>query len=258
MLSTIWRLIRIYPIPGGIIPHLILPLLLVFSLFCPPFRGRGILFALLIIATDWACVVSPWPPIMTAAYQGMRYGLATSWIFVLPVLERILVHTPERDFRRLDATGKPLPAPSELTLGKLRWAVALVATPRGVGWDFGRSGYARPRARDSTLRPRVPFVISSLLRASIAYLATDVALLASKMADIPNTVENAWAALTLWKLAYWDLLMVVTVYGNMEMQYHAYAAIDVGICGGMPEVCVLSSFEHYLAYCWACTLRTGC
>src|SRR3569833_4106511 len=78
------------------------------------------------------------------------------------------------------------------------------------------------------------------------------------MAVISISVEIAWAALSLWKLAFWDLLMVVTVYGNMEMQYHAYAAIDVGICGGTPEVCVLSSFEHYLAYCWACTLRTGC
>lgn len=84
-----------------ILPHLLLPFLLIGGYFLPPFRGRAAVFLALLTLIQWRCAVSSWPP-NTGDTRAMRYGLATSWIFVLPVVERLVMHTPERDIWRVN------------------------------------------------------------------------------------------------------------------------------------------------------------
>ena len=89
--------------PTDMLPHVLLPVVVIGGYFLPPFRGRAAVFLALLSLTQWRCAVSPWPPNMDDT-RAMRYGLATSWIFVLPAVERLVMRTPEKDIWREDAS----------------------------------------------------------------------------------------------------------------------------------------------------------
>ena len=151
------------PRAQDILPHLALPILLVLSLFVPPFRLRGVLFVALIAVAEWGSTVSLWPP-NVGDTRPFKYALAGSWFFVLPVVQRILVHVPERDFWRVD--DEEIPGhnqPGEFTWAKAWWALALFATPRAVGWNFGSRKFNawREAAKTQTIS-RTRFVVVRL------------------------------------------------------------------------------------------------
>ncbi|KAH7144253.1 hypothetical protein B0J13DRAFT_41152 [Dactylonectria estremocensis] len=217
-----------------VIPFVTLPLLVLFAFACPPFRGRGICFVTLIILTDYATVVSPWPP-NAGSTRPMRYGMAGSWLFVLPAIERLLLHEPERDFWRLDEeklTGKG--QPPEWTWRKLRWALDLAATPRAVGWNFGSRKLNATRQAIRLRRPtRTSFVVTSLARAALVYLTLDAVILIGKTADIDR--EWAWAGPTIASMSLRVLLMGLSVYSSMALQFEIAAGISVGLGISQPE-----------------------
>ncbi|KAK4444332.1 membrane bound O-acyl transferase family-domain-containing protein [Podospora aff. communis PSN243] len=129
--------------PLHILPHILLPLLLVLGYFPPPFRFRAPLFLVLLAICQWGCTASPWPP-NEGTTRALRYGLSSSWIFVLPTVERIVMHTPERDFFRVEdddddesVKKRKREGVKEWSFAKLWRGVRLVCTPRGVGWNIG-------------------------------------------------------------------------------------------------------------------------
>jgi len=89
--------------PTDMLPHMLLPVVVIGGYFLPPFRGRAAVFLVLLSLTQWRCAVSSWPPNIGDT-RAMRYGLATSWIFVLPAVERLVMRTPEKDIWREDAS----------------------------------------------------------------------------------------------------------------------------------------------------------
>ncbi len=234
-----------------VLPYVALPILLILSLFSPPFPGRSLLFVSLIAVSEWGCTTSPWPPTTLASgsasfsMRPLRYGLAGSWIFVLPVLEKLLImRTPETDCWHLDEADRPPDErrPRELSWRKLRWAISLVTTPRGVGWNFGSRGVnaAREAIRREG-RGRAMWLVGRMVRAFLAYVAVDAAILAARKAVIPQAWEWTW--LTLGRIMYLEALMMTAVYATMTLQFEIAAAIGVGLLLNRPEVILLSPDE---------------
>ncbi|KAM5373877.1 hypothetical protein ACJZ2D_006706 [Fusarium nematophilum] len=208
------------------LPYFTLPLLILTAFSCPPFRGRGLLFATVIAANDYACTVSPWPPNIGDT-RPMRYGMAGSWLFVLPALERLLLHVPERDFWLLDQAGQVNNGrPKEFTWEKLCWAASLVTTPRGVGWNFGCRRLNALRADLKIKRVgKLNFFIVKLFRAFLAYLALDVVVFAARKATMPTAW--VWDFGTITQIAFLELLMGLSVYTTMTLQFELSAMVAV-------------------------------
>ncbi|KAF4981682.1 hypothetical protein FZEAL_2569 [Fusarium zealandicum] len=217
------------------LPFITLPLVILLAFSSPPFRGRGILFAALIIANDCLCTFSQWPP-NAGATRPMRYGMAGSWTFVLPALERLLLHVPENDFWLLDKedlanNGRP----RELTWDKVRWAAHLVTTPRAVGWNFGqrRTGVSRASLTHHPV-DRLRFPILKLGRAGLAYITLDTVVFAAQNTLIPTSW--AWDIDTLKRIVYVETLMLISVYSTMTMQFELAALVAVVFFPGSPDV----------------------
>lgn len=216
----------------GALPHIVLPLLLLLAFAVPPFSGRGVLFASLIMATDYATKISPWPQNVGES-RPMRYGMAGSWLFTLPVLERILLHVPERDFWLLDEAqlvreGRP----TELNWSKI---LSLATSPRAIGWNFGNRTLNTMRD-DLRVRKiqRSHFVLDNLGRVILAYLALDTVVFAVKESIMPSSWS--WNPVVICQIAYVELLMGISVYTTMTIQFNLAAAIAVAFTSSQPEV----------------------
>jgi hypothetical protein len=219
-----------------LLPFIALPLLIVISFASPPFPGRGVVFSGLLILTYHACIVSPWPP-NDGTTRPMRYGMTGSWMFFLTAIERLLFHHPERDFWKLDEEKKRQNGRSpEWTLQKLLWALALVSTPRGVGWNMGSREVKAARDEIRKRKPaRSSFVAKKIFRAALAYVALDTVMTLAKHTHI--TQHRAWDPATLLHISFLEFLMAVSVYATMSLQFELAAAVSVGIRLCNPEVC---------------------
>ncbi|KAI5460854.1 hypothetical protein BGZ63DRAFT_387923 [Mariannaea sp. PMI_226] len=217
-----------------IIPFITLPLLTILSFACPGFRGRGIFFSTLFILNDYACIISPWPP-KEGPSRPMRYVMAGSWLFLLPAVERLLLHKPEEDFWCLDEEKKPKHACSrDWTLQKLGWAFALVSSPRAVGWNFGSRRVNAAREAIRKARPtKGVFLRSKVLRLVVAYLAIDTSITLANNTTIPDRWKWDWAVLP--RIVFLEACMALSVYSIMTMQFELGAALSVGIGLSKPE-----------------------
>ncbi|KAK5654631.1 hypothetical protein OQA88_6952 [Cercophora sp. LCS_1] len=227
--------------PLNILPHILLPILLLIAYIPPPSRFRAPIFVTLLVLLQWRCTVSPWP-LNTGESRALRYGLSTSWLFVLPVLQRLTVNTPERDFWRVDDVPKPPvgpeteparpPPPKEWSGPKVRWAINLFSTPRGVGWNFGGRGVNAQRESirkdnaEGRGKGKVEFVVRCLGRAARSYLVWDGVMLAVQKAVIPD--GWAWNWLTIGRIGFAEVLMLLVTWCGMTMQFELVTAPCLG------------------------------
>ncbi|KAM7214785.1 hypothetical protein V8F06_009857, partial [Rhypophila decipiens] len=260
--------------PLSVLPHILLFIVLLLAFYPPPFRFRRFLICTLVALLDWRSTVSPWPPNIDDT-RPLKYGIASSWIFVLPVVQTVLIHLPEKDFWRLDEeevvselredgtvvkTHRPSP-PREWSWNKLRWSVSLFATPRAVGWNFGgrkinsqreeirrarlafsdTGGGAACKIDDEMVKmkvqfPRAQFVVVKLFRAFVCYLVWDLVAVANRRVITPRGEEWwSWEPEIMVKILWLEILMGITVYVGMNMQFDVAAAIGVGLRLNEPE-----------------------
>ncbi|KAK0711974.1 membrane bound O-acyl transferase family-domain-containing protein [Lasiosphaeris hirsuta] len=230
---------------------MLLPLLLALAYFPPPFPGRGALVLVLAALLQWRATASSWPP-NTGDMRALRYGLACTWLFVLPTVERLVLHTPEREFWRVgdDGGGSPASgsaagdgpsaggAPKEGSWAKVWWGVRLFVTPRAVGWNFGSRAINAQRVamREARRRgevARAGFVAGCLWRAFWCYLVWDGVILAERKLVIPE--GWAWDHDVVGRILFAELLMVLVTYCGMTMQFNLGAAIGVATGLNGPE-----------------------
>jgi hypothetical protein len=202
-----------------VLPHITLPLLFFGSLYSPPFRHRGILFSTLILLNVYACIYDDVPSARQA-----RYGLAAAWFFYLPLLEKLLLHhdRPEHDFWRLDRAPREAEAMAPFSWDKAVWAVALFASPRGVGWSHQSSKLpvmANPNQH------RAKFVAGQMVRIVAMSCAIEATNLIFAVTGLPS--EWSWEGMPRIALA--ELLMAVIVYSSWTFQYSFAAAMSVGL-----------------------------
>ena len=217
------------------LPHFTLPILVLVAFCCPPFHGRGVFFATLIVLNDVACTISPWPP-NTGATRAMRYGMAGSWLLVLPAVERLLLHVPERDFWLVDQQGQMNNGrPKEWTWDKVRWAMKLATSSRGVGWNFGHRKVNDARSAMKTQKlHRQKFVLARMPRAILSYVVLDTVIHTAQSTAIPHSWS--WELDNLKQIVFVELLMGLSLYTTMTLQYEVAAMMAVGVAGGQPEV----------------------
>jgi hypothetical protein len=239
--------------PLHILPHILLPILLVLSYFPPPFRFRAPLFLALLALLQWACTTSPWPP-NAGTTRALRYGLSSSWIFLLPTVERIVMHTPERDFFRVEDANddevtkkrKNTELVKEWSFAKLWRGMRLVCTPRAVGWNFASRSLNEERARIREARlagkrgtGRWEFVVTCLTRAVVFYLVWDGIMLVERRVVFPPEGERwewGWSGEELGRVAVVEAAMLGTVYCGMRLQFELAAAVGVGVGVNRVEV----------------------
>ncbi|KAM7193084.1 hypothetical protein V8F20_008600 [Naviculisporaceae sp. PSN 640] len=237
--------------PLSVLPHILLFLVLILAFYPPPgpFHLRGVVVIVLVGILEWLCTVSPWPP-NVGDTRPMKYGLASSWIFVLPVIQRLLISRPEKDFWRIDEGPNPGPPPKNWSFKKLGWSVSLFSSPRAVGWNFGsrkvnaqREEIRRARvalfqgtagqiaASGSDIKrgelkfPRIQFVVTRLARAFGCYLLWDIVMLANQKVVLPSEDEWwSWDNQIMVRILWLEVLMGVTVWVGMNMQFDTAAA----------------------------------
>ncbi|KAM7196614.1 membrane bound O-acyl transferase family domain containing protein [Rhypophila sp. PSN 637] len=233
--------------PLSVLPYILLFILLLLAFYPQPFRFRGIIICTLVALLDWRSTVSPWPPNIGDT-RPLKYGIASSWIFVLPVVERVLIHLPEKDFWRLDEevvselredgtvvkSHRPSP-PREWSWNKLRWSVSLFATPRAVGWNFGSRKINAQR--EEIRRARLALLDTGGGVAAFAcYLVWDLVMVANRRVIAPRDEEWwSWEPEIIFKILWLEILMGITVYVGMNMQFDVAAAIGVGLRLNEPE-----------------------
>ncbi|KAK4450072.1 hypothetical protein QBC34DRAFT_403710 [Podospora aff. communis PSN243] len=145
------------PLTSEIWPQALAPaVFLVFFLLPPsPFRRLTYLAAFLLLF--YRCFFMSSIP---HDWLATRSVLAFVWMLYLDWLAKMALHNPEHDFWR---TGHPAHEAERMKPGidKLGWAVALLASPRGIGWNFQLTKL-QPRQRPAG---RWRFTFQQLLRA---------------------------------------------------------------------------------------------
>ncbi|KAB5527914.1 membrane bound O-acyl transferase family-domain-containing protein [Coniochaeta sp. 2T2.1] len=214
-----------------IAPHIVLSPLLLLAYYPPPFRHRGLLVLLIVSFAAWRATISPWPP-NEGPTQAQRYGLSSAWIHYFPVIERLLLHTPERDFFQVNSKNKAHPPapPAEYSFEKIRWATEFFASPRGVGWNIGGKKFSHPAATNEGQ------AVSVTRRAGVVfgcYIAWDAVMFALRRIEVPTGWERD--ASTLRNIAWLEVLMGVTVFASMTMQYEMAATVAILLCISEPK-----------------------
>ncbi|KAM7217650.1 membrane bound O-acyl transferase family domain containing protein [Rhypophila decipiens] len=222
--------------PLSVLPHILLFIVLLLAFYPPPFRFRGAIICTLVALLDWRSTVSLWPPNIDDT-RPFKYGIASSWIFVLPVVQRVLIQLPEKDFWRLDEEEEThRPSPREWSWKKLRWSISLFATPRAVGWNFGSRKMNAQREEIRRARLALSDTGGGGAAAFACYLVWDLVAVANRRVIVPRGEEWwSWDPEIMVKILWLEILMGITVYVGMNMQFDIAAAIGVGLRLNEPE-----------------------
>ena len=119
---------------GSILPHLFLPIAQILALSLPPFKSRPILFVPLIAGLAFLSYAN-----MLTEDLAARQAMVNQWWIFLATIEKLLFSNVEEDYYR---TGRVAAEASSMSFGseKFRWALSLLASPRGIRWNFQVKG----------------------------------------------------------------------------------------------------------------------
>ncbi|KAI0409139.1 hypothetical protein F4802DRAFT_233920 [Xylaria palmicola] len=202
----------------------------------------------LLIATAMTPVILIWAPksaIRRALYPIQLFCLAATLVAPLPpgqsqadlynlglqvgtigarILDRVYMHSPEDTFLRVGVDdGGPHKGPASYgTGGKLRWAVELIMSARGIGWNWQVGGVPRPTpapTRWSFVRSRIR---TTLLTFTLIHAVT---LLAAHILHVPddNSLLRNPFFLRFFTTAAW----LTVIYGHLTLPENLVAIFFV-------------------------------
>lgn len=218
----------------SILPQILLPLSLLLSLALPPFKLRGPLCSTLILSLVYLTWTSPFPP-PTSSTQP-RYALFAAWFFYVPTLHKLLCTVPEESFWRIrrDEKGKVVSEKEAMSMRacgweKIKWALALLANPRGVGWNFEIKGLRRARfARNE----RAAFLRRQGLMLAMDYLLVEAGMAFVKSYSLAEVLERlGWGERVLVGVA-----CGLVIKGSWEAQWLFVSIVSVAVGISTPEV----------------------
>lgn len=116
----------------GMWPHVLAPVGFLFFFTLPPFPLRRLAFLISFISLFYLCFFSFTIPL---SWPEIRIGVTLLWMLYLGWLAKMILHKPEHDFWR---TGHSAHEAENMSFGrnKFLWALALLTSPRGMGWNF--------------------------------------------------------------------------------------------------------------------------
>jgi len=206
--------VGVRPTLGNVLPHILLPLSMILGLASPPFRGRGVFWTTVIGYLVYRSLLDEYP-----SDGQFRYVVAQSWFWYIPTIQKLLCSEPEQDYWRLD---KPQAEAAHMSFGleKLRWAVALLINPRGIGWNFQIKSVPHPEYRKEQ---KCRFLIRQTLRLLQGYFLVEAALLYLRTCKLPDLLDNmTWEKQIVIGLAFGGM-----VYGSWLLQWSTVSILGV-------------------------------
>ncbi|KAI1366409.1 hypothetical protein F5Y08DRAFT_351350 [Xylaria arbuscula] len=201
----------------------------------------------LLIATAMTPVILLWAPkstIRRALYPIQLFCLAATLVAPLPpgqsqadlynlglqvgtigarILDRIYMHSPEDTFLRVGVDDKPHKGPvSYSTGGKARWAIELILSARGIGWNWQVGGVPRPETaptRWSFVRSRVR---TTLLTFTLIHAVT---LIASHILHVDD--DNSFLRNTFFLRFFTTAGWLTVIYGHLTLPENLVAIFFV-------------------------------
>ncbi|KAJ3561402.1 hypothetical protein NPX13_g8960 [Xylaria arbuscula] len=201
----------------------------------------------LLIATAMTPVILLWAPkstIRRALYPIQLFCLAATLVAPLPpgqsqadlynlglqvgtigarILDRIYMHNPEDTFLLVGVDDEPHKGPASYnTGGKARWAIELILSARGIGWNWQVSGVPRPETaptRWSFVRSRVR---TTLLTFTLIHAVT---LIASHILHVDD--DNSFLRNTFFLRFFTTAAWLTVIYGHLTLPENLVAIFFV-------------------------------
>ncbi|KAK3326687.1 hypothetical protein B0H66DRAFT_551507 [Apodospora peruviana] len=255
-------------------PHILAPttFLLLFSI--PPFAPRQPLYLTAIISLFYLCFFSS----DNNLNSHIRLALALPWMFYLDwATKMVLHHLPEHDFWPVTASDAQIngnikkfrrqstgnghhhqPQSPPIPQGwkpRLAWAIGLLSSPRGVGWNFQLSTPDLPPETKNAAMGRWRFVIRQTCRV-VGFIVLSELISATMMMMQLLMTENecsksqdhydfswgnglmemvgAWMTSWNWRRTLLVPLVAMKRWSDLEAQYAGLNAVYVG--AGLVEV----------------------
>ncbi|KAH8661568.1 hypothetical protein BGZ60DRAFT_517299 [Tricladium varicosporioides] len=205
LLTTISNL-QLPPL-GVILYFLPLPISLL-SLWSPPFKFRRPLSILAILIPLFAAQHYPFTD-----DTNQRFSLFMAWYIYLGVVAKFLPSSPPemRYWRKGHVREEALlmDTKSSFSIEKLRWAIGLLCSQRGVGWNFQTKGTP---SIPSSLRhqTRAQFLLQSLKDSMVAFVVLDLFGWYICAMHFSGPIRGE---MTMWNLKGWERLVVVGMLG---------------------------------------------
>lgn len=221
------------------------------SLGDPPFPFRRLIYVISFLSIFHLCFLYNNASPLSSESTHLRVALALSWMYYLDWLAKMVLHDlPERDFWRVDVDlGTTSTSESKYELGhkgvastshipeimaqpynwrkKLAWAVSLLASSRGVGWNFQVVWGLRERGR---LVGRRRFVMEQIIRVVVLVVFSDFASTIMVMGrDHILVVENEGSIWLSWNKVLLVPLVAVGCCANLEAQYAGFNVAFMGL-----------------------------
>lgn len=165
----------------------------------------------------------------------VRFSMVIMWLFYAGWLAKMLFHNPEYEFCRV---GRPEHEAEHMGFGweKFKWAMSLLFSWRGVGWNFKPRKLPPPRK----LVGRWRFVVRQLVRAAAYRIATDAAMAFYQRWHI-RTGDQSLADLNWCVRGLLVSAIGASVWWLHEYQFAVYGALLVATGISKEEACLESS-----------------
>ena len=213
------------PSLGSYLPHIFLPISMIFGLASQPFKGRGVFWSSLIAYLAYKTLIDDFP-----TDKQLRYALSTSWIWYVPTLQKLLCSEPEQTYWRLDKQPAEA-ARMRFGLQKIRWAASLWSNPRGIGWNY-QTRRLRPPAYSNNQRFR--FILGQILGLLQYYLVVEAALLYLSTFSSPDILDNV----TWDKYVLIGVVSGILIYASWQVNWTTGSILSVAMRLSQPEVCL--------------------
>jgi lipoprotein signal peptidase len=210
--------IMIMGIPSsGWWPHLLAPATFLLFFTLPPYPLRALELWTLATVFFYQCLVLPPNSDTGQTSSLLRYSLVTMWLYYVGWLAKMLLRNPEHAFWR---TGRAPHEAEKLGFGweKFKWALSLLSSPRGVGWNT--------QLPDLQLRRRLlgrwRFALRQALLAAVMYIVVDGCSTFLKRQHF-HIKEQRVSDLPLYWSVVLEIAIALSIWAGTELQFAVWS-----------------------------------
>jgi hypothetical protein len=232
-------------------PHLLVPTIHVLTLTLPPLPYRKFVCTVITALLAYPCFVNP-----GTQDTSLRYLRSSLWMYHLASVAKIALFYPERDFWRTDdekeheqrkkrirvssTEDKKDPREHEAECmpfrwQKFKWALGLLFSYRGVGWNWQVKGVPKARLVNGKEESKVSFCLRMVKEIALSYIALDV-VTTFLVAQHFSSTEQRVRELSVGRRFVILLAIAVQSYASTYWIYSSIALVRSLIEGRKPKV----------------------
>lgn len=226
----------------SIVPHVLLPVTQLLALSLPPFRARSPIFVALIAALGFLSYLN-----MVTDDIATRLALVNQWWIFLGTIEKLLFSNVEEDYHQVGRKRREA-ALMPFGLEKFKWALSLLLSPRGIGWNFQVKGVPVV-AEKSLLRTSTKwqFLRLQILRYIKYFVITDLIHVYATRNMYGTGIEPEMLTVraSTWSRSFLNALFAgLKIYFPLQLAYTMGSIISVHVGMYDPQVFILSPCLH--------------